>query len=502
MGEEDIVITLEAVQELKRKVIPNKKLHLFDELLLVAAVYSNKEDEVIQALRERSKSQESGESTSSAVESLRKLNADRVIRKRWDESNDVHSDLRPELKKKNLDYFDSKDDHDHGDLGDKRDMVIFTSEKDEDAVRTDYIRKNEDDDDDDDDDDDRPLTKRKREEKGKGLMTRYYSPPSSHPQQLSQGYIRKKNSESHKKFFNSNDGDHSDLRNKKKTVSFKGKKQSYSAFESQRNNGIEPRKRSYENDAGDTDWDFDSKESKNKGKALIHHRETKRRKHNSPPNIVHRDLPGSVKRKIETMGGDGDKAQLVFQKELYISDIKKQQNRLSMPINQLLRNFLEPHEVKRLENTAEFMDITIIDPMGEEESLHFKKWKYKETSVSSVKSYVLINRWAHVANKNRLKQGDLIQVWSFRDIRNNLHLAVVKRDENCDGGAAGFGSSSSNAANANASVVRGEGSSNANSSSGEGSSGDHDKEDGITVGVLVEESRSKVSSEKSMEDVD
>ncbi|KAL6183193.1 hypothetical protein ACLB2K_044604 [Fragaria x ananassa] len=648
MAKENIVVSLEVMRAFKCKVRAERKLYPLDQLLWVVAVASNKEDEVIRCERERSKSQESGESSSSAVESLRKLIAMKVICKRRDESDDDHSHLGPELKKDNLDYFDSKDDHHHGDLGNKRNI---TSEKDEHA--TEYTSKN---DDDDDNDDDWAFELRKRGEKRKGLKRKYHSPPSSHHQDLPEEHTRKKDLVFYEELFNSMDDDHSDLGKKKKMVSFNCKKQSSPVFESRRNCGIqireprrsyendaedkdfdfkksknkgkglmmhrekkrvkynsppntihqdlvtfpseknelavateyirkidddddvddndwdsdlrkleekgkglkrkfclppsshhhdlpedkklfnskgndhgdlakmkkmvsfngkkqissdfkyrknygiqirEPRKRSYENDAEDKDFDF--KKSKNKGKGLMIHREKKRVKYNSPPCTIHQDLPENFKRKIETMGGDSNKAQLVLQKRLYKSDIEKQQNRLSLPMNQLLCNFLEPDEVRRLENTEEFMDITIIDPMGEEEPVCFKKWTYKET----VKSYVLITQWSGVAKKNGLEPGDLIQVWSFRDRENNLHLAVVRRDESSDGSAAGC-SSGSNAANASTSAVGAEGSSNANTSSvgGEGSSGDHAKEDGITVGVLVEKSRSKGSSETSMEYVD
>ncbi|KAK9925868.1 hypothetical protein M0R45_023130 [Rubus argutus] len=123
--------------------------------------------------------------------------------------------------------------------------------------------------------------------------------------------------------------------------------------------------------------------------------------------------------------------------------------------------------------------------MIEEEAICLKQWNYWSNS----KSYVLITQWSDVAVKNRLKSNDLIQVWSFRDRDNNLHLVLVKRGEDSNGAGC---SSSSSSRNAVTTVGGGE------SSSG----GDHAREDGITVGVLVGENRSKVGTEKSMEDVD
>lgn len=468
-NQDDTGISVEVMREFKRKVVgdfmKNKPLLRLDQLVMVSAVATNEDPMVVQRERERSKSGEN--SSSSAIKSLRKLNAMKLICKRRDENDDDLSDLGPELKKRKMDNLDSEQnekskkfldfkDDDHGDLGTKRKMVTFNSEKDDVALATESLRNN-----DDDDKEDWDFESKKRKNKGKGLMmnseekkTKYYSPPSNyHHQDLPEEITRKKDLALEKKLFNSKDDDHSDLGKTRKMVSFNCEKEnSSSTIKSRRNNGVQIREfhsRSYRED--DEECDFESKKRDNKGKGLMMYREKKKKKkkNDSPLNTTHQDLPEEFKRKIETMGGTSDKVKLVLLKKLYASDLDPQQNRFSLPVNQLLCNFLEAEEVERLEK-REVMNISLIDPMVEEEAICLKQWNYWSNS----KSYVLITQWSDVAVKNRLKSKDLIQVWSFRDRDNNLHLVLVKRGEDSNG--AGGSSSSSSSRNVATTVVGGE----------------------------------------------
>lgn len=477
-NQDDTGISVEVMREFKRKVVGDFKqttpLLRLDQLVLVAAVATNEDPMVVQRESERSKSGEN--SSSSAIQSLRKLNAMKLIYKRRDENYDNLSDLCPELKKRKMDNLDSENekskkfldfkDDDHGDLGTKRKMVTFNSKKDDVALATDTesLRNN--------DDEDLDFESKKRKNKGKGLMMnseekkmKYYSPPSTcHHQDLPEEITRKKDLALEKKLFNSKDDDHSDLGKKRTMVSFNCKKEnSSSTIKSRRNNGVQIREfhsRSYRED--DQEWDFESNKRDNKGKGLMMYREKKKKKKNdSVPSTTHQDLPEEFKRKIETMGGTSDKVKLVLLKKLYASDLDPQQNRFSLPVNQLLCNFLEAEEVERLEK-REVMNISLIDPMVEEEAICLKQWNYWSNS----KSYVLITQWSDVAVKNRLKENDLIQVWSFRDCDNNLHLVLVKRGEDSNGAGCSRSSSSRNVATT---VGGGE------SSRG----GDHAREDGI-----------------------
>ena len=53
--------------------------------------------------------------------------------------------------------------------------------------------------------------------------------------------------------------------------------------------------------------------------------------------------------------------------------------------------------------------------------------------------YVFKTRWTEVYKKNQLQRGDVIQVWSFRDVGNNLHFALVLVEKAKKGGSGSDG---------------------------------------------------------------
>ncbi|GJW08814.1 B3 domain-containing protein, DNA-binding pseudobarrel domain protein [Tanacetum coccineum] len=105
--------------------------------------------------------------------------------------------------------------------------------------------------------------------------------------------------------------------------------------------------------------------------------------------IISNDITERLKEHI-THQLNGTNIMLVIQKLLFTSDLAGSQNRLSMPCNQLeTSNFLTEHEVE-----------------------------YPLTAKSEID------------NKNDLKQGETIQVWSYRKEDQNelcLAIAVVQR---------------------------------------------------------------------------
>ncbi|XP_061999283.1 B3 domain-containing protein At2g32645-like [Rosa rugosa] len=130
------------------------------------------------------------------------------------------------------------------------------------------------------------------------------------------------------------------------------------------------------------------------------------------------DLPEVFRKKIETLGGT--KVNLVIEKTLYKSDLVQGENRLSMPFKQIRSKFLEDDEVRRLAN-YETLTVPLIDTMLQEREICLSRW-----SLHTSKWYVLKTQWyKKIVLNNGLRKGDLIQVWSFRDKVNNLHLALV-----------------------------------------------------------------------------
>ncbi|KAL6128764.1 hypothetical protein ACLB2K_072119 [Fragaria x ananassa] len=100
-------------------------------------------------------------------------------------------------------------------------------------------------------------------------------------------------------------------------------------------------------------------------------------------------------------------AELVIQKQLFTSDVKRNLNRLSLPPKQILCKFLRRDEIESLQPKDTFMKVPFIDLELEIEEI-----------------------------SNKLDKGDLIQVWSFRDSNDRLQLALVvlKRAEESENG--------------------------------------------------------------------
>ncbi|XP_040364352.1 uncharacterized protein LOC121049938 [Rosa chinensis] len=134
-------------------------------------------------------------------------------------------------------------------------------------------------------------------------------------------------------------------------------------------------------------------------------------------------LPEEYKRKIENF--DKAKATLVIQKELTKTDLSRTACRLSMPMNQIKpESFLNAEEIKFLAKQNDW-PVSVIDPLLEEEDLTLRQWNMEKKTGKTSSSYVLKTRWNEVADKNNLKEKDVVQVWSFRDVGNNLHFAIV-----------------------------------------------------------------------------
>nr|XP_011470228.1 PREDICTED: uncharacterized protein LOC105353155 [Fragaria vesca subsp. vesca] len=211
----------------------------------------------------------------------------------------------------------------------------------------------------------------------------------------------------------------------------------------QEKNGLAKKK---SNDGGENDRDWSLKPNpRNMNKRLG----LKRPKghipastNNSDPN----DLPEELKRKIETLEGiesfEKAKMYMVIEKQLFQTDMAKSANRLSMPLKQIKpESFLDKDEIKFLADQNDWL-VSVISPKLEDEALTFRQWDMPKNNGGVSSSYVLKQRWNEVRNKNGLQKDDLIQVWSFRDVGNNLHFALVlldMLDKAKEGGSRNYG---------------------------------------------------------------
>lgn len=156
-----------------------------------------------------------------------------------------------------------------------------------------------------------------------------------------------------------------------------------------------------------------------------------------------KDLPEELKRKIETMEGiesfEKAKMIMVIEKNLYKADVTDGPNRLSMPLNQIKpESFLDKDEIKFLAD-QEDRPVSVISPQLEDVDLTFTQWNMPKGNGNVSSMYVFKTRWNEVYKKNGLQKDDLVQVWSFRDVGNNLHFALVLVEKAKKGGSGSDG---------------------------------------------------------------
>ncbi|KAJ9679877.1 hypothetical protein PVL29_021706 [Vitis rotundifolia] len=128
------------------------------------------------------------------------------------------------------------------------------------------------------------------------------------------------------------------------------------------------------------------------------------------------ELPEDFKVLIREM--NGTHPILVLEKQLFKTDIDEHENRLSMPLKQIRREFLSEDEKMRV---MEGMQVKLIQPTLEETIVTFKKWKMKE----SCHLYVFTRQWKFIVDNNSLEARTPIQVWSFR-VGSELRFALVR----------------------------------------------------------------------------
>ncbi|XP_047309376.1 B3 domain-containing protein At3g25182-like [Impatiens glandulifera] len=166
-----------------------------------------------------------------------------------------------------------------------------------------------------------------------------------------------------------------------------------------------------------------------------------------------KELPIWMLRKIQEMGGTN--VAVVFQKELYATDVKLSNCRLSIPESKILNFFLSEAERKWLDETTPTIEerkkrkeerekeknenvkkkkkmntplnslaVKMIDSKGNimEERFNIKKWTMEETVV-----YNLVTGWSTLVKSNGLKEGMKVQLWSFR-VESHLWFALVNVD--------------------------------------------------------------------------
>ncbi|TYG84954.1 hypothetical protein ES288_A13G013800v1 [Gossypium darwinii] len=133
------------------------------------------------------------------------------------------------------------------------------------------------------------------------------------------------------------------------------------------------------------------------------------------------DMPQVFQDYIRDLGGSEIK--LVIQKFLQVTDLRSQQNRLSMSLKQIRSAFLSEDEERTL-NAKRQMAVPLVEPCLNVSTVNLAKW-----SIRSSLSYIINGDYSKVLknNRNSLKPNAVVQIWSFRiEPNSQLNFALIK----------------------------------------------------------------------------
>ncbi|XP_050211101.1 uncharacterized protein LOC126661321 [Mercurialis annua] len=145
-------------------------------------------------------------------------------------------------------------------------------------------------------------------------------------------------------------------------------------------------------------------------------------------------LRPELEAKITALGGQN--AKLVIQKYLYPTDVNPGHDRLSIPELQVQdRTFLTKDEADLLYDEGGELKVKVLEPCGFVSDMILKKWNMPSTRNLNLRTY-----WTKLMKRNKdeydektgklierkfFDAGDIIQVWSFRVSREDIHQEII-----------------------------------------------------------------------------
>ncbi|KAI9107188.1 hypothetical protein K1719_021797 [Acacia pycnantha] len=147
---------------------------------------------------------------------------------------------------------------------------------------------------------------------------------------------------------------------------------------------------------------------------------TKKKREDSAASV----LPEEFKRRIIKKSGGTwpDQIICIYKNTLSNSDVEKHFSRLAMPLKKMEDvEFLKDKE-KALLNQGGAIQVPLTfegKNSPSEIKLNFKHW-------NASKQYVLNGGWNEIVKEDKLKKGQTIHVWAFRDTEKKLCMALVK----------------------------------------------------------------------------
>ncbi|CAJ1948868.1 unnamed protein product [Sphenostylis stenocarpa] len=110
-------------------------------------------------------------------------------------------------------------------------------------------------------------------------------------------------------------------------------------------------------------------------------------------------------------------------KTLFASDVRRNNNRLSMPVNEIRCDFLNEQEIAQLNERDSGkiigLMVTVLDPCLREYVLPLKKWTMNTIT------YNLVKEWYQIVCDNNFQESQELQIWSFRTT-NKLYVILNK----------------------------------------------------------------------------
>lgn len=142
----------------------------------------------------------------------------------------------------------------------------------------------------------------------------------------------------------------------------------------------------------------------------------------TPPNVnPPRRLPESIRNRIDEMRVT--KEILVIRKTLFDSDVNPVHCKMSMPVSQTNPDFSREVEIEieSLNQEKNAVNVLFIEPSNTVETMILARWNMRKNS-----TYALRRNWNDVVRENKLKSGNVVEVWSFRiGAQEQLCMALV-----------------------------------------------------------------------------
>jgi len=113
----------------------------------------------------------------------------------------------------------------------------------------------------------------------------------------------------------------------------------------------------------------------------------------------------------------------LMHKKLFSSDVKPNNNRLSIPTSEIKCDFLTKDEIMKLDEKEKKkiigLEVTVLDPCLREYTLPMKKWTMKSDT------YNLVKEWNKIVAANNFRVDQELQIWCFR-VKRKLYFLLNK----------------------------------------------------------------------------